>query len=102
MSIRIRTLVSAVALIAGPMLASSAVRGEPDIFMRAVGFALTGSDDAELKAIDRANCVFGINKDVFRLNNVHIDRIMIQGWKRTTNFSEERWVTVALHGDSTV
>src|SRR6266849_7023809 len=70
--------------------------------MRAVGFALTGIDDTEPKAIDRSNCVFAINKDLFRLNNVHTDRLVIQGWKRTTNFGEERWVTVTLHGDSIV
>ena len=42
-----------------------------DVFMRAVGFALTGSDDAEPQAIDRANCVFAYKNDVFHLNNVH-------------------------------
>jgi hypothetical protein len=93
---------SVVIMAAGLMLACSPVRGEPDVFMRAVGFALTGSDNAEPKAIDRANCVFSVGKDVFRLNNVHTDRLAIQGWKRATNYGEERWVTVALHGDSTV
>jgi hypothetical protein len=54
---------------------------ETDLFMRAVGFALTGSDDADPKIIgDRAKCVFAINNDIFRLNNVHTDRITIQGW----------------------
>ena len=38
-----------------------------DVFMRAVGFALTGSDDAEPQAIDRANCVFAYKNDVFHL-----------------------------------
>jgi hypothetical protein len=99
MSIRIKTLVSAVALMAGSMLASGPVRGEPDVLMRAVGFALTGSDDAEPKAIDRANCVFAIKNDMFRLNNVHTDRIVIRTWKNTSGGS---WVLVALHGDSTV
>lgn len=84
------------------LVACSTVRAETDVFMRAIGFALTGSDDAEPKAIDRANCVFGLKKDVFHLNNVHTDRIFIQGWKQTTNFAEIRWVTVSLHGDDVV
>jgi hypothetical protein len=53
---------------------------EPDVFMRAVSFALTGHDDADPKVIgDRANCVFAIGNDLFRLNNVQTDRIKIQG-----------------------
>jgi hypothetical protein len=36
--------------------------------MRIVGFALTGSDDADPNVIgDRAKCVFAINHDIFRL-----------------------------------
>jgi hypothetical protein len=58
-------------------------RAEPDVFMRTVGFALTGRDDADPKVIgDRAKCVFAVNNDIFRLNNVYTDRIAIQGWQR--------------------
>jgi hypothetical protein len=31
---------------------------------------------------DRTNCVFAINNEIFRLNNVHADRITIKGWNR--------------------
>ena len=76
-------------------------RAETDVFMRAVGFALTGSDDADPKVIgDRAPCVFAIKNDIFRLNNVHTDRITIQGWQRQQGL--EQWVTVELHGDDVV
>jgi hypothetical protein len=75
--------------------------GETDVFMRTVGFALTGSDDANPKVIgDRAKCVFAINNDIFHLNNVHTDRITIQGWQRQQGL--EQWVTVELHGDDMV
>ena len=51
---------------------------ETDVFMRTVGFALTGNDNADPKVIgDRAKCVFAINNDIFHLNNVHTDRITI-------------------------
>jgi hypothetical protein len=70
---------------------------ETDVFMRTVGFALTGSDDADPKVIgERAKCVFAING----LNNVHTDRIAIQGWQRQQGL--EQWVTVELHGDEAV
>ena len=63
--------------------------------------ALTGSDDADPKVIgDRAKCVFAINNDIFRLNNVHTDRITIQGWQRQQGL--EQWVTVELYGDDVV
>jgi len=93
---------SAVIVATGLMLVVVPARGEPDVFMRAVGYALTGSDNAEPKAIDRAKCVFGVKKDVFRLNNVHTDRIVIQGWQSKTAYGVEHWVTVALHGDEVV
>ena len=38
---------------------SAPARSETDLFMRSVGFALTGSDDTVPKVIgDRTNCVF--------------------------------------------
>jgi hypothetical protein len=93
---------SAIILAVGLLSLSRPAWSQLDVFMRAVGFALTGSDDAEPKAIDRANCVFGIRNDVFRLNNVQTDRLVIQGWSRKMNFGDERWVTVSLHGDLVV
>ena len=74
---------------------------ETNVFLRTVGFALTGSDDAAPKVIgNRAKCVFAINNDIFHLNNVHIDRLAIQGWQRQQGL--EQWVTVELHGDDVV
>jgi hypothetical protein len=81
----------------------AAARAEPDAFMRAVGFALTGSDDADPKVIgSRTDCVFAVNSDIFRLNNVHPDRITIQGGHRQWPWGLEQWVTVGLHGDDIV
>ena len=81
----------------------TAAYGETDVFMRAVGFALTGSDDADPRVVgDRAKCVFVIKNDIYRLNNVHIDRIKIQGWERKWPTYIEHWVTVELHGDEVV
>jgi hypothetical protein len=90
------------AFVLASILASGVTaHGETDVFMRTVGFALTGSDDADPKVIgDRAKCVFAIKNDIFRLNNVYTDRITIQGWQQQQGL--EQWVTVDLHGDDIV
>jgi hypothetical protein len=87
---------------AGVNLASGVpAHAEPDVFMRVVGFALTGSDHADPKMIgDRAKCVFAIKNDILHLNNVHTDRIAIHRWQRQQGL--EQWVTVELHGDDVV
>jgi hypothetical protein len=81
-----------------------AAYGETDVLLRAVGFALTGSDDTDPKVIDRANCVFAIDKgteyDVFHLNNVQTDRITIRIWEQPR--IDPRAVVVELHGDEVV
>ena len=84
------------------LVAISANAGEPDVFMRAVGFALTGSDNADPKAINRANCTFKLNDEIFRLNNLHTDRLEIKGWQQKTAYGTRQWVTVSLHGDDIV
>jgi hypothetical protein len=89
----------AIVLALGILFAGQAT-AEVDAFMRAVGFALTGSDNTEPKAIDRASCIFQIGKDVFRLNNVHTDRLLFQPWH--SRDGSQQWVVVELHGDATV
>ena len=79
------------------------VSAETDLLMRAVGFALTGSNDADVRVIgDRAGCVFAIKNEVFRLNNVYADRVKIQGSQRQWLGVPEQRVTVELHGDGIV
>ena len=75
---------------------------ESDVFMRAVGFALTGTDDVHIKVIDRTSCVFAINNDLFRLNNVYADRIKIRRLQRQWLGVLEQRVTVELHGDDII
>jgi hypothetical protein len=78
------------------------VWAETDL-LRAVGFALTGSDDADPKVIDRANCVFAIKNELFRLNNVYTDRLKIQVRQRQRRLGVlEQSVTVELHGDEII
>jgi hypothetical protein len=79
------------------------VLAETDLLLRAVGFALTGSNDADVEVIgDRAGCVFAIKNQVFRLNNVYADRIKIQASQRQWLGVLEQRVTVELHGDEIV
>jgi len=88
-------------MLASILASSVTAHAETDAFMRTVGFALTGSDDADPKVIgDRSKCVFAIKNDIFHLNNVHTDRITIQGWQRQQGL--QQWTTVELHGDDVV
>ena len=88
-------------MLASILASSVTAHAETDVFMRTVGFALTGSDDANPKVIgDRSKCIFAIKNDIFRLNNVHADRIAIQEWQQQQGL--EQWVTVELHGDDVV
>jgi len=90
----LRRLLSSVLAAGFVFLLGWPIGAETDEFMRAVGFALTGSDKADLKVIDRASCVFGINNALFRLNNVYTDRIKIQGRQRQWFGPLEQSVTV--------
>jgi hypothetical protein len=72
------------------------------ILLKAVGFALTGTDNANVQIIDPPNCVFGIGSEVFHLNNVEIDRMPIQEFEEKTAYAVTRFVKIELHGDSTV
>lgn len=67
--------------------------------MQAVAFALTGSDNAEVTPIARADCVFRNGKFTYYLNNIHVDRVRFQKWRN--GFGLE-WVFVQLRGDDTV
>ena len=90
---------AATCVLASILASGVTAHAETDVFMRTVGFALTGEGSCDPKVIgDRAKCVFAINNDIFRLNNVHTDRITIQGWQRQQGL--EQWVTVELYGDA--
>jgi hypothetical protein len=84
------------------VLLSRAVWAESDVLVRMVGFALTGSDNADTKVIgDRANCVFAIKNELFRLNNVYTDRINFRTFQPRAG-NPKTWVTVTLHGNEIV
>jgi hypothetical protein len=67
-----------------------------------VGFALTGSDNADTKVIgDRANCVFAIKTELFRLNNVYTDYINFRTFQPLAG-DPTTWITITLHGNEIV
>jgi hypothetical protein len=99
---RLRSPLSCVFAVGVVVLLDCPVRAESDVLMRMVGFALTGSDNADTKVIgDRANCVFAINNELFRLNNVYNDRINIRTFQPRRG-DPTAWITLTLHGDETV
>lgn len=94
-----RNLAAAVLVV---LIWPSSAGADGDVFQRAVGFALTGNDNAIVEVIDRENCIFGIGNQTFHLNNVQTDRIFIREWKRMTMQGKEVYDTIELHGSSTV
>jgi hypothetical protein len=99
----LRTSLSCVIAVGVVFLLGCPVWAETDSLMRALGFALTGSDDADLKVIDRANCVFAIKNELFRLNNVYTDRLKIQVRQQQQRLGVlGQSVTVDLHGDEII
>ena len=91
----LRNWLSGVFAIGVKLLLISSVCAETGELMDAAGLALTGSRDVDTKMIgDPAECVFGIKKDLFRLNNVYTDLIKIEARQGLL----EQWVSVTLHG----
>jgi hypothetical protein len=62
--------------------------------LRAVAFALTGRDHAKVQSVDRAKCVFRLDHELFRLNNVEVDRLSIM--------DEHFLVTIKIRGGDPV
>jgi hypothetical protein len=96
---RLRSCAFVVGIVA---LLGSPIRADSDVFMRMVGVALTGSDTADIKVIgDRANCVFAVKNELFRLNNVYTDRINLRTFEPEAG-NPRTWMTLTLHGDEIV
>jgi hypothetical protein len=84
----------------GAFLVTAVANAQSDILLQAVGFALTGSDNAKVRVVNRADCIFGIGDQVFRLNNVQADRIAISISRNA--YTGDTSVQVDLHGAATI
>jgi hypothetical protein len=99
---RLRSPLSCVFAVGVVVLLGCPVRAESDVLMRMVGLALTGSVSADTKVIgDRANCVFAIKDELYRLNNVYTDRINIRTFQPRAG-DQSAWITLTLEGDEIV
>lgn len=72
--------------------------------IEAVGFALTGSDNAKVRTINRKDCVFAVDDGTYYLNNVQVDRLTFKQWERknAAGVVMARWLSAELHGNDTV
>jgi hypothetical protein len=101
-SLSLRSLLSFAFALSVVFLLNCPVLAESDVFMHMIVFALTGSDNAETKVIgDRANCVFAIKNELFRLNNVYSDRINLRTFQPRAG-DQRTWITLTLQGDEIV
>jgi hypothetical protein len=111
-----RIIIAVISTVLAALLGLASLQGDDvwaaqrDVFLTAVGFALTGRDGISVEAFDRSNCVFGFvfddsgvmrsrGRDLYYLNSVQLDRITIQwGTTRTALLGETPWTEVELHG----
>ena len=75
---------------------------ESDVLLKTVAFALTASDETTVEPVDQANCVFRVSKEIYRLNNVRLDRLRFQDQVRTLRDRKHRVTLVSLSGEATV
>jgi hypothetical protein len=75
---------------------------ETEVLLKTVAFALTANDETKVEPIDQGNCVFRVNNEIYRLNNVRLDRLRFQDQVRKLKNREHRVTLVFLSGDATV
>ena len=75
---------------------------ESDVLLKTVAFALTANEGTEVEAVDQRDCVFRINKEIYRLNNVRLDRLRFQDQVRTLKDRKHQVTLVYLSGETTV
>jgi hypothetical protein len=75
---------------------------ESDVFLKTVAFALTANDETGVEPIDQGDCVFRVNNEIYRLNNVRLDRLRFQDQVRTLRNRQHRVTLVLLSGETTV
>jgi hypothetical protein len=91
-----------VASLSASLVVCLQARAETDPFLVAVGFALTGTDNAKVKVLDKKTCAFQIGNQIFRLNNVQVDRLHFQNMVQKYLGTTTAFVRVSLHGAATV
>jgi len=94
----------ALALLSLPNLAMAE---DDEVLLQAVGFGLTGSDNALVQIVDRSECIFSLQGsgeygeryvEIFHLSNVDVDRLTI----RIFGPGNAGPVEVSLHGEAVV
>ncbi|EJW13224.1 hypothetical protein A33M_0081 [Rhodovulum sp. PH10] len=69
-----------------------------DPFVGAVGVALTGAPDADIRPLDWRACRFEVNGQVFRLGAVDPATVRVRPWERDTVLGTMRRVAVTFSG----
>jgi hypothetical protein len=106
-----RTLVLTLVLACGMMQGASPAVGD-DVLLKAINFALTGSDRITYSFTDRSACVVswshpsaedGVQAiDTFFLNHIDATRTTVQVLTSTSQFGVEKLARVVLHGETAI
>jgi len=93
-------------------VAKAATSAADDSLLKAINFALTGSDRITYSFTERGACVVswthpsaedGVNAvDTFYLNNIDISRAAWQEMQSKSQFGTNRFIRVELHGESAI
>lgn len=73
-----------------------------DAFLKAVNFALTGSDDARATLSTENKCDVLIGGQTFHLNNIDVTRLTIGRVEQKTAFGAIVSVAIDMHGEKSV
>jgi hypothetical protein len=98
------------------LLACGAAQATPEIgdgtLLKAINFALTGSDYIKYAFTERRSCVVSWTRpsvdpkilavETFHINNIDASRVRFQKIKKADQFSAEDFVRVELHGESVI
>jgi hypothetical protein len=89
------------------LVVCSSAQADDDVLLKAVAFALTGSDGGHVTAVDWDQCVFRVEQvnfsETYHLNNIDPTRLRFEQSKSTTQYADiSYFVEVSLFGKGTV
>lgn len=83
----------------GAVFLAGHTASQPDPYTEALGFAVTGRENADVKVIDWSTCAFEADGAVIRIGDIDRSRLAFAIRETMTGWGPVRRVTVTLHGD---
>lgn len=89
------------------LVACGTAQAADEVLLKAVSFALTGTDDGHVTVVDRNQCVFRVDEahvsETYHLNSVDPKRLTFEHFKSTSQYGDiSYFVDVSIFGEGTV